>query len=172
MYYRPERSMILGSSLLDFRRESLHESIDNLLTRWDLARIDAASVGADIGNFHILTAVLMRAIGMSAPEITQLLTLTNGLMPRDQQEYDALLRRTRMMGRVSENHADNITNSITRHTRTHMMESQQVFTGEASYDQQHANGWNSDYQSPHQHNSGSWPQHHGTTAGDGLFQHE
>ena len=38
-----ERSMILGTSLVDFRREGRHESIDSLLTRWDLARTDAAT---------------------------------------------------------------------------------------------------------------------------------
>ena len=94
-----ERSMILGTSLADFRREGRHESIDNLLTRWDLARSDAASVGADIEIFHIPTTLLMRAIGMSTSEITQFLIPTNGLMPSNRQEYDAMLRRIRMMGR-------------------------------------------------------------------------
>ena len=76
------------------------------------------------------------------------------------------------MGRVAEQHPDNIANAITKHSRTHMMESQQVFTGEATYDHQNANGLQSGYnnQQLHNHGANSWLQYPCTNAGDGLLQ--
>ena len=47
-----KRTMTMGMSVLDFRRRT-GERIDDLLTRWDLARADAASAGADLTNFYI-----------------------------------------------------------------------------------------------------------------------
>ncbi len=42
-----ERTMTMGRAIIDFMRRP-NERIDDILTRWDLARANAASVGADL----------------------------------------------------------------------------------------------------------------------------
>ena len=48
-----ERTMLHGTSIIDFRGRH-GERIDSLLTRFDMARHEAASVGAGMENYHTL----------------------------------------------------------------------------------------------------------------------
>ena len=57
-----ERTLTSGTALLDFTGRP-GESVDTTLTRFDMARHEAAAVGADINNFHIISTLLLRAIG-------------------------------------------------------------------------------------------------------------
>ena len=56
-----ERSTRDGNALLDFNSRP-GERIDSILTRFDLTRHRARTVGADLGNYHQLATLLIRAI--------------------------------------------------------------------------------------------------------------
>ena len=56
-----ERALSSGTQLLDFQSRP-GERIDSLLTRWDMARHEAQSVGAGINNFVTLSTMLLRII--------------------------------------------------------------------------------------------------------------
>ena len=85
--------MSMGRAIIGFRRRS-DERIDDLLTRWDLARADAASVGADLTNLFLLTTMLIQPVGVGAQELVQLLQPLSGQMARNQQQYDSLSHET------------------------------------------------------------------------------
>ena len=74
-----------GTVLLDFQPRP-GEKIDELLTRFDMARQEAASVGAAITNYHTLTTLLIRAVGVSSMLLIQLLQPTGGHIPTNQQQ--------------------------------------------------------------------------------------
>eukprot|EP00959_Pyramimonas_sp_CCMP1952_P458103 9476066-Pyramimonas_sp.AAC.1 len=57
-----ERALTLGTQLLDFRVPA-GERIDVSLSRFEMARMEAESVGFQIPNFQILTTILFRALG-------------------------------------------------------------------------------------------------------------
>ena len=61
-----ERSLANGAMLLDFRSRP-GESMDSLLTRFDMARHESEAVGAGVHNIHLLATLLIRASG--DPEI-------------------------------------------------------------------------------------------------------
>ena len=130
-----ERTMTMGRAIIDFQRRP-NERIDDLLTRWDLARADAASVGADLNNVFLLTTHLIQMVGLSTQEVVQLLQPLNGAMPRNQQQYDALVMRIRQMGHIAERHPDNIANALVRSSRTHLVATQHVFLGENEHPQE------------------------------------
>ena len=84
------------------------ENIDSLLTRFDMARHEAASVGAGMENYHILATILLRAVRVTAEQTMNLLQPNNGRMPINQQQYDALVNRLRAMGHILERSPENI----------------------------------------------------------------
>ena len=58
-----ERPIAAGTALLDFTSRS-GERFDQLLTRFDLVRHEAEMVGAGINNYHTISTILLRAIGL------------------------------------------------------------------------------------------------------------
>ncbi len=66
-----ERTMTMGRAIVDFRRRP-DERIDDLLARFDLARADAASVGADLNNVFLHTTYLLQIVGVSTQEVVQI----------------------------------------------------------------------------------------------------
>ena len=76
-----ERSLTSGTHLLDFTSRP-NETIDSVLTRFDMARIEARSVGADIPNFHMLSTILLRAVGIPGQQLLNLLQPLGGRMPQ------------------------------------------------------------------------------------------
>ena len=67
-----ERALSLGTRLMDFNKSWPGESIDSLLTRFDLVRHEAQMVGHDIQSIHIMSTSLVRAAGVSGHHIVQL----------------------------------------------------------------------------------------------------
>ncbi len=102
-----ERAMSSGNMILDFRAQN-GERIDSLLTRFDMARAEAATVGAGMDNFSILSTILLRACGVSANQTLQLLDWNAGRMPNNQQTYDTMTTRLRSMGHILEGSPGNI----------------------------------------------------------------
>ncbi len=96
-----ERTMTSGNQVLDFRARP-GERIDALLTRFDMARHEAASVGAEMTNYHNLTTILLRACGVSGEQLVNLLQPSGERMPQNQLQYDALVNRLRSMGHILE----------------------------------------------------------------------
>ena len=92
-----ERAMSSGNQILDFRARH-GERIDELLTRFDMARAEAATVGASMDNWSILSTILLRACGVTANQTLQLLDWNAGRMPNNQQTYDTLTSRLRSTG--------------------------------------------------------------------------
>ena len=56
-----ERTVTSGTQIIDFRSRP-GERIDAMLTRFDMARQETASVGADLQNYHLLFTFLIRQI--------------------------------------------------------------------------------------------------------------
>ena len=112
-----ERSLLSGTALLDFTSHP-GERIDSVLTRFDMARFEAQSVGADIHNFHTMATILLRAIGVSGQQVLSLLQPLGGRMPRNQLQFDTLFNHLRSMGHILERSPNNIGNALNHSTRT------------------------------------------------------
>eukprot|EP00959_Pyramimonas_sp_CCMP1952_P247164 5166370-Pyramimonas_sp.AAC.1 len=57
-----ERQLASGTQLIDFHAPR-GERIDVTLTRLEIARLEAQSVGFGLPNFQLLTTILFRALG-------------------------------------------------------------------------------------------------------------
>ena len=79
-----------------------------MLARFDIARHESASVGAEMTNYHTLTTILLRACGVNGQQMITLLQPNAGRMPNDQRQYDALVTRLRSMGHILEHAPGNI----------------------------------------------------------------
>ena len=73
-----------------------------LWVRWDLARHEAASVGAGMENYHTLATRLLRATGVTGDQLVQILQPNLGRMPQNQIQYDEFVNRLRQMGHILE----------------------------------------------------------------------
>ena len=102
-----ERTMTSGTLLLDFSSRP-GEGIDSVITRFDMARYEAQSVGADIRNFHTLSTILLRAVGVTSTQMIMLLHPLGGRMPVDQRQCDQLMSQLRSMGHIMERTPGNI----------------------------------------------------------------
>jgi len=109
-----ERTLTSGNAILDFTRRP-GERIDLLLSRFDMARHEARSVGAEMTNYHNLTTILIRAVGVSGPQLLDLLRPTNGRMPTTQLEYDNLVNQLRNMGHILERSPGNVMHALFPH---------------------------------------------------------
>eukprot|EP00959_Pyramimonas_sp_CCMP1952_P116148 2428079-Pyramimonas_sp.AAC.1 len=102
-----ERQLTPGTQLID-----LHvphgERIDVTLTRFEMARLEAQSVGFDLPNFQLLANIPFRALGVGNQRATQLLQPLNHQMPRTQQQYDELCEGMRSIGHLSERSPGNV----------------------------------------------------------------
>ena len=102
-----ERQLTQGTALIDFRI-GRGERIDEVLARFEMARMEAEGAGFNIPNFQILTLILFRAPGVGTSRAAQLLQPLNHQMPRTQREYDSLLERMRSYGHLAERSPGNI----------------------------------------------------------------
>eukprot|EP00959_Pyramimonas_sp_CCMP1952_P147631 3089286-Pyramimonas_sp.AAC.1 len=96
-----ERQLTSGTQPIDFHVPH-GERIDVTLARFEMARVEAQSVGFDLPNFQLLATILFRALGVGNQRAMQLLQTLNHQMPRTQQQHDELRERMRSIGRVSE----------------------------------------------------------------------
>jgi hypothetical protein len=106
-----EKTQQCNMVVIEFQSQP-NETIDEMLTRFDVARHLAASVGADIANFGILTEIFFRALKATAMQVHLLLQPLGGDFPKTQQEYEDMTLRMRQMGHMIEqprhgNHHDN-----------------------------------------------------------------
>jgi len=62
-----ERTVTSGNQIIDFRARP-GERVDALLARWDLARQETASVGAELTNYHLLFTLLLRQLHMTGEQ--------------------------------------------------------------------------------------------------------
>ena len=72
-YHYPEVEFLEFAPIVDLRDE-IGERIDALLTRFDMAREEARSVGAEMTNYHTLTTILLRACRINGEQLVQLCT--------------------------------------------------------------------------------------------------
>eukprot|EP00974_Lingulodinium_polyedra_P110306 10669978-Lingulodinium_polyedra.AAC.1 len=77
-----------------------------------MARHEARSVGADLPNFHMLSAILLRVVGITGPQLINLLQPMGGRMPANQQQFDLLFNQLRCMGHILERSASNIGSAL------------------------------------------------------------
>ena len=97
--------------MIDFRRRP-NEDIDILDCQWDLARQEAASVGAEIGNLTHLSTMLIRHVGIKPPDVADILRPLEGRMPETLVEYDAMVIRIRALGHIREEKDGNVIQSL------------------------------------------------------------
>lgn len=112
-----ERSLSLGTQLLNFTARP-GERIDSTLTRFDLARAEAQTVGAGIQNFHTLTTVLLRVVRVTGQQMITLLQPFGGRMPNSQAQFDHLFSQFRSMGHILERAPGNIATTLNAHGNT------------------------------------------------------
>ena len=68
---------------MDFDRRN-HESIDELLTRFEVTRERATEVGAFRMSYEGISYILLRAIRVNDPQFIMLTQPTNGRLPNDE----------------------------------------------------------------------------------------
>eukprot|EP00959_Pyramimonas_sp_CCMP1952_P080403 1680290-Pyramimonas_sp.AAC.1 len=102
-----ERQLNSGTALSDFRVHA-GERIDQTLARLEIARYEANTAVLRTPNFHILTAIIFRVLGVGTSRAQQLLQPLNHRAPRDQQQVDALLERMRSYANIAERNPGNI----------------------------------------------------------------
>ncbi len=130
-----ERTMLSANLVLDFTARP-REPIDSVLARFDMARHEAAGVGAEMTNYHNLTTILLRACRVSGDQMIHLLQPLQGRMPQNQAQYDGLVNRIRSMGHILERAPGNIMTGLRPpSSTTWMMEASttdrtQTFLGE------------------------------------------
>eukprot|EP00959_Pyramimonas_sp_CCMP1952_P128854 2694798-Pyramimonas_sp.AAC.1 len=101
------RQLTSDTQLADFHVPH-GERIDVTLTRFDMARLEAQSVGSDLPNFQLLTTILFRALGVGNQRAVQFLQPLNHQMPRTQQQHEELRERMRSRGHLSARSPGNI----------------------------------------------------------------
>ena len=92
-----EASLRAGLALIDFRSVA-GERIDDLFTRFDMARQEAASVGADQHSWHNLCTILFRSLHFGPNDFSESLRPFGGRYPNSQAQFsemcDNILRST------------------------------------------------------------------------------
>eukprot|EP00959_Pyramimonas_sp_CCMP1952_P276011 5769362-Pyramimonas_sp.AAC.1 len=79
-----ELQLTSGTQLIDFHVPH-GERVDVTLARFEMARLEAQSVGFDCPNFQLPTTILVRALGVGNQRAMQFSQPLNHQMPRTQQ---------------------------------------------------------------------------------------
>eukprot|EP00959_Pyramimonas_sp_CCMP1952_P144637 3027175-Pyramimonas_sp.AAC.1 len=82
-----ERQLTSGTQLINMHVPH-GERIDVTLARFEMARLEAQSVGFDLPDFQLLTTILFSALGVGSQRALQLLQPLNHQMPRTQQQHE------------------------------------------------------------------------------------
>ena len=96
-----ERQRALGAALVDFRVER-GERVDSVLTKLEMARLEADAAGFAIPNCQMLTLILFRAPGVGAAQASRPLQPSSRQMPGNQRQREQLLERARSYGHLAE----------------------------------------------------------------------
>eukprot|EP00971_Amphidinium_carterae_P039988 785004-Amphidinium_carterae.1 len=110
------------NSLLGFTRMS-GETIDALLSRFELVRMRAQQEGGGMLGVEPLTLILLRAVGVSHQQFAQLVQPLGGRLPQNDNELQQLTTSLRRMGHIFERYPHNIATGLhgqpTHHRRDH-----------------------------------------------------
>ena len=88
------------------------DGIDSILLDWDVARETSEKVGAGLNNFHLLSMILFRKLGLRVERLQEILRDLDGQMPRNQREYEDVLRRLRRFARLKEGLPGNLHDAL------------------------------------------------------------
>ena len=100
------------TDLLCFGRRSSHETVDDLLARFDILRQRAYDQGQLTMSITGLVWLLFRAVGVNDTQLIQLLQPFQGRVPQTEAELQALRVQLRRMGHVLEHAPGNIASSL------------------------------------------------------------
>ena len=89
-----------------------NETIDNLLTRFDITRNRAANDGGIGINIKGLTLFLLRACRVTDSQLLQLLIPFQGRYPNNDAEFTQLCAALRRMGHILEKQSGNIASAL------------------------------------------------------------
>jgi hypothetical protein len=96
---------------MDFDRKP-YETIDELLTRFEVLRNRSREVADFEMNFEGISFMLLRSCRVSDQQFIMLTQPTNGRLPNDELQYRNLFAALRRLGHVVENFHDNIAQGI------------------------------------------------------------
>ena len=144
------------SDMMEFGRRN-HESIDDLLVRFEITRSRAQAGGRLVMSSEGMSWKLLMACGVNKDQMLTLLQPFGNRLPHDEAEMRNLYTALRRIGHVLENAPDNIASHLRRHqggdrrdAPAYMMTtgnpSSQTNNAENSYwgqnDSQQSDGWN------------------------------
>ena len=87
--------------MMSFRRNP-GESIDTLLTRFEMVRTRAMTRGGMAMTYEGLTWILMRSVGLNADQWDRSLDQLQGRMPNNEYEFNMVCERLRRLGHLHE----------------------------------------------------------------------
>ena len=96
-----ERQLNFGTALIDFRVER-GERIDSVLSRFEIARMEADSAGPHFPTFQMLTLLFFRALRVGPERASVLLHSPSRRMSRTQQQCESLVERMRSYVHMAE----------------------------------------------------------------------
>ena len=96
---------------MDFDRKH-HESIDELLTSFEIVRNRAVENSNFAMNFECTSYMLLRACRVTDQQFLMLTQPTNGRLPNNEATYRNLFASLRRQGHVVEHHKNNIASGL------------------------------------------------------------
>eukprot|EP00971_Amphidinium_carterae_P191460 3798994-Amphidinium_carterae.3 len=95
------------SSLLQFQRQN-NESVDSLLSRFELVRMRASAEGGGTLGVEPASLILLRAVGVSQHQYLNLIQPFGNRLPQSEQELSQMCHAIRRLGHVIESFPNNI----------------------------------------------------------------
>ena len=139
-----ESRLVAMTEMLSFARKP-HESINEVLTRYEIVRQRARLEGQFVMSSEGCALQLLRACGVNTTQLMQLLQPFNTNLPRNEQELSAMANSMRRMGHILENTPGNIASSLRGHHRhgSHLLADVFVsMDSEQATAYQSSQGWN------------------------------
>ena len=106
-----EMQLSAFSDFMEFRARA-NEGIEELLIRFDDTRQRAMETGQLNMNIQGIVYTLVRALGLSSEQFTNLLQPLQGRLPQTEQEYDEFRLRVRRLGHIVERNPGNIASTL------------------------------------------------------------
>ena len=100
------------TELLCFARQGSSETVDELMTRFDILRQRAHDQAQLTISITGLVWILLRAVGVSDNQLVQLLHQFQGRVPQTEDEFNAFKTSLRRMGHIIEHAPGNIASAL------------------------------------------------------------